>query len=192
MRLRTAAVLCAIFATASAQASVSVPGRGFAHDCFIAAEHDYGSAFGEEPCTVALQSEPLSLRDRAATFVNRGVIRTKMKRFDEALADYEQAINLGGHLEPPDLGVAYVDRAFILREMGRYREAIDSATKGLSVGTSKPQLGYYVRAVAEEELGDLKAAYYDYKQAVALQPDFDLAARQLSRFRVQIRSGPGA
>lgn len=188
MRLRSA-VLSLVLVAAPAHASVSVFGNGLAHDCYVAAEHDNGR--GEETCTIALDNDPLSPRDRAATFVNRGVLRTGLRRYAAALADYEQAITYGDHLSPADLGVAYVDRASILNALGRYREARESADKGLGLGTLKPEIAYYVRAVAEEELGDLKAAYFDYKQAVALQPGFTLAAEQLKRFHVETRPASG-
>jgi tetratricopeptide (TPR) repeat protein len=190
MRLGTAVLVFALAAPA-AHASITVFGNGLAHSCYVAAARDYGTAAGEETCTLALENDPLTPRDRAATFVNRGVVRTGLRHYAAALSDYEQAIAHGNDLGPADLGVAYVDRASILNVMGRNREALESASKGLSLGTFKPEVGYYVRAIAEEELGDLKAAYLDYRQAVALQPDFALAAQQLKRFHVETRPANG-
>jgi hypothetical protein len=42
--------------------------------------------------------------------------------------------------------------------------------------------------VIEEEAGDVRAAYRDYKQALALKPDYWAAQRELSRFKVVTRS----
>src|SRR5258708_27420679 len=42
---------------------------------------------------------------------------------------------------------------------------------------------YYSRAVIEEETGDMKAAYRDYKTALAIKPDFLPASRELARFK---------
>ena len=47
---------------------------------------------------------------------------------------------------------------------------------------------YYSRAVIEEETGDVKAAYRDYKTALAIKPDFAPASRELARFKVVRRS----
>jgi tetratricopeptide (TPR) repeat protein len=192
MRLGTIFAAVAFCAVPAAYAAVTVIGNGLAHACYIAAEHDYGRSIGEETCTTALENDPLTPRDRAATYVNRGVVRAGMRHFEAALADYEQAIAFGRYLSSPDLGVAYVDRASILSVTGRYREAIESANKGLSLGTFQPEIAYYVRAVAEEGTGDLKAAYLDYRQALTIQPSFALAARQLQRFHVETRPADGS
>lgn len=187
MRLGTAFLLITICTATSANAALSVIGKGPAHDCYVAALHDYGAGNGEDICTLALDSAILNLRDRAATLVNRGVIRTRIGRLAAALVDNDQAIAIGEHLSPPDLGVAYVNRASVLNALGRPREAFDSASKGLILGAGNPEIGYYARAVAEEMLGDVKSAYHDYKQAIGLNPDFAPAARQLTRFRVESR-----
>jgi len=187
MRLRTAFLFATICTATSANAALTVIGQGPAHDCYVAALHDYGAAGGEDICSLALDSAPLNLRDRAATLVNRGVIRTRLGRLEAALSDDDQAVAIGRYLSPSDLGVAYVNRASVLNGLGRPREAFDSANKGLSLGAANPAIGYYDRAVAEEMLGDIKAAYHDYKQAIGLDPNFTPAARQLTRFRVDGR-----
>lgn len=189
MRLGLYAILIGLIAAPTAHAGVTVLGNGLAHECYIAAEH--GASYGEETCTTSLQNDPLSPRDRAATLVNRGVVRTAMSRLEAALADYDHAIAQGDHLASPDLGVAYVDRASVLNALGRPREALESVNKGLALGTFKPEIAYYVRAIAEEDLGDLKAAYLDYRRAVTLVPTFTLAAEQLKRFHVETRPANG-
>ncbi|HUO99443.1 MAG TPA: tetratricopeptide repeat protein [Rhizomicrobium sp.] len=191
MRLGTAAITFILCAT-SADAAITVVGNGRAHACYAAAENQFRSADSEDVCTAALENDPLTPRNRAATYVNRGVIRTGARHLDAALADYEQAIAMGGHLSRSDLGVAYVDRASVLCAMTRYREAIDSVNQGLGLGTSRPEMAFYVRAVAEDEMGDLRSAYFDYKQAVAIRPDFAAAARQLTRFHVEYKPADGS
>ena len=187
MRLATALLLVTIGTATSANAALTVIGPGPAHDCYVAALHDYGAGTGEDVCSLALDSAALSLRDRAATLVNRGVIRTRLGRLDVALIDDDQAIAIGRSLRPSELGVAYVNRASVLNGLGRPHEAFDSATKGINLGADNPEIGYYALAVAEEMLGDLKSAFRDYKQALTLNPSFTPAARQLTRFRVDGR-----
>jgi len=190
MRLGTAALLSALLVPCGAHAAMLVLGHGFAHSCYQAAEHA-GTLAGEEICTVALGDDALMVRDRAATYVNRGVIRSGLHRFQASLDDYDRAIDYGSHLASADLGVAYVDRASLLNAMGRYSEALESVNKGLSLGTPRPEIAYCVRALAEEGLGNLKAAYYDYKQALTLVPDFAPAAEQLKRFHVVSKPASG-
>ena len=63
-------------------------------------------------------------------------------------------------------------------------EALDDIEKGIALGISSPQIGYYDRAIANEALGNFKAAYEDYRQALTLAPDFTRASDQLKRFRI--------
>jgi tetratricopeptide (TPR) repeat protein len=190
MRLGTAVLLSALLVPCGAHAAMSVLGTGIAHSCYQAAEHA-GTLAGEEICTVALENDALMVRDRAATYVNRGVIRSSLHRFQAALDDYNRAIDYGSHLASADLGIAYVDRAFVLNAIGRYSEALESVNKGLSLGTARPEIAYYNRAVAEESLGNIKGAYLDYKQALALVPTFTPATEQLKRFHVVVKPADG-
>ena len=45
-------------------------------------------------------------------------------------------------------------------------------------------IGYYNRAVAEQILGRFKEAYYDYKKALEIEPNFRLAGERLKDFTV--------
>jgi hypothetical protein len=46
--------------------------------------------------------------------------------------------------------------------------------------------------MAQEKMGDIKAAYQDYKQAASLAPDYQPAKVELSRFQTVVRaSGNG-
>jgi len=191
MRLGTAILLLSVCTVPGANAAISVPGSGLAHACYAAAERG-GSLWGEDSCSTALDDVGLSLHDRAATYVNRGVLRTGLRHFEAALTDYDHAIAMGEHLSPADLGVTHVDRASILISLGRYNDAIEDANNALRLGTPKPEVAYYDRALAEDYLGNFKAAYYDYKQALALAPEFTPAAQQLKRYRIESRPANGS
>ena len=39
-----------------------------------------------------------------------------------------------------------------------------------------------------EETGDVRAAYRDYKQALAIKPDYAAASRELARFKIVQRA----
>ena len=194
--MRPVAAIVALFGAAvissSAQAAVSVFGNGVARTCYLYADHGIDSYEGERICTAALALPTLMGRDLAATYINRGVVRSNLGRYQGALDDYNHAIDLQHLLPGPDLGVAYVDRCSVLNAMGRYDEALASVNKGLSLGATRPEIAYYNRAIAEEALGNIKGAYLDYKQALALVPDFTPASEQLKRFHVEVKQSGGS
>ena len=165
-----------------ANAFVVVVGNSLGHDCFMAAKASVVGGNvddGLATCTVALTDGGLTTHDRAATFINRGVLRHAKGLYDAAMEDYQDGINI-----MPDLGDAYVDRAAALIWMKRYDEAIVDVNKGIALGLSYPHLGYYNRAVAEELKGDFKASYFDFKKVLELEPTFQQATDQLKNFTV--------
>ncbi len=66
----------------------------------------------------------------------------------------------------------------------QFADAILNINKGLKLGTKKPYLAYYDRAMASEALGNLQAAYDDYRQALQIDPSFTKASDELKRFKV--------
>ncbi len=166
------------------QAAVTILGNNtLAQSCFLAAEVGGDPKVGIETCTTALTTQPLSVKDRAATLVNRGILRAQLGDSEGAMADYNHGIQINGAL-----GEAYVDRGATLIAMKKWGDAIADIDKGLSLNTNRPYIAYYDRAIADEALGNVRAAYDDYKKAVQIEPGFTLATDQLSRFRVIKRS----
>ena len=58
-------------------------------------------------------------------------------------------------------------------------------TAAIERGTNEPAIAYYGRGVAHEMNGDIAAAYYDLRRASELAPEWDVPARDLTRFVVQ-------
>lgn len=162
-----------------AAAAVTVMGTGLAQACYRAAEFNGNPQDGIGACNLALDEQPLTVQDRASTYVNRGILRTRIDDTTGAMNDYDTALQL-----KPDLGEGYVDRGANFITLKRYQDALEDIDKGLKLGANRPQIAYYDRAIVHEFLGDVRAAYEDYKKAVELQPDFTLAIEQLSRFKV--------
>ena len=67
---------------------------------------DYGLRF----CTDAIRQDDLLLRDRAATYTNRGIIYAAHGKLDAAMADHNEALLLS-----PDKGKVYVNRGNVCR-----------------------------------------------------------------------------
>jgi tetratricopeptide (TPR) repeat protein len=166
-----------------AEAAVKVIGAGDGRLCYEYARAGVASDHGIETCTRSLDEQSLSPSDRAATLVNRGILRMYAKELELALADYEEAIKA-----EPGLADAYVNKGIALVNIGRDTEAIAAISKALELNTAHAELAYYTRAVANEMLGNVRAAYRDYRQAAALKPDWAEPKKQLQRFSVVPKS----
>lgn len=166
----------------SAQAAVTVLGGGMAKQCSEAALAGESALKFEEVCTLALETELLGLRDRAGTYVNRGVLKLRRKEFKSAEFDFNRAIET-----KPDLGEAYVNRGAAYVGAKRHAEGLADINKALELGVDEPEKAYFNRALAYEGLDDLKAAYFDYQEAVQLKPDWEAPKRELARFTVERR-----
>ncbi len=168
-------------ATLSASAAEKVIGKNVpkAVACYEAAEFHADLKTGIDDCTEALLVEPLTLPNRAATNVNRGILEARNHDPDTAIDDYNTSLSIN-----PKLADAYVNRGAAHVMLQQFNEAVSDLTRGLSLGTKSPEVAYYDRAVAYEELGDVKAAYLDYKSALRVAPGYELAIRELKRFKV--------
>jgi len=173
-----AAAALALAAT-SAQASVTVIGGGMAQACSKAALGGETEAKFEAICTMALDSELLSLRDRAGTYVNRGVLKLRRKEFSSAQFDFNRAIET-----KPDLGEAYVNRGAASVGSRRFADGLTDLNKALELGVEEPEKAYYNRALAYEGLDNVKAAYLDYQKAIELKPEWEQPKKELARFTV--------
>jgi tetratricopeptide (TPR) repeat protein len=180
--LLTASLALLVALSAPADAFVVVIGNQLAHDCFISAKTGTDPVNGIATCNSALQNEALTTHDRAGTFVNRGTMEIALNRVPQAMADYDQGIEI-----LPTLGDSYVDRAGAYIYTHQYALAIADANKGISLGPSLPFVGYYNRAVAEHLSGDLQHAYFDYQKTLELEPLFTPASEQLKGFVVTKR-----
>jgi len=181
--VRSSVVLCLLVSAwvMPATGQVFVIGGGLAEDCYRSAESDSAPLREtEETCTRALREQSLERKNRAATYVNRGIVRMRAGKYDSAIDDYDRALRIR-----PALGQALVNRgaAHIYRE--DYAAARLDLDQAIELGTEKLFAAYYNRAIAREQSDDIEGAYYDFKRALELRPDWDLARRQLSRFEVR-------
>ncbi len=172
------AAVATIPPSAMAQVVVSV-GNGRAHDCFIHAKTGNDPRQGVAVCTQAISDDVMSIKDRAGTYDNRGVILDRLGRTDEAKKDFDTAIAMDTTLGDP-----YVNLGAMLIKKGRHEEALVQINKGLELGLGFAYVGYYDRAIAEQMLGRFKEAYYDYKKVLELEPEFAPAAERLKDFTV--------
>jgi tetratricopeptide (TPR) repeat protein len=161
-----------------AQGAITVLGTSLAHNCYEAAEFGGDPRNGVATCSYALE-DAMATDDRAATYINRGILKSRNDDPDGALDDYNHGLSLDA-----SLGEGYVDRGATLIVLKRYDDAMADINKGIGMDPKKPEIAYYDRAIVDEALGDVRAAYLDYRKAVEISPGFTLASEQLTRFRV--------
>jgi Tfp pilus assembly protein PilF len=179
--ISAAALVLSVAPQAAAQGAVQVFGGGLGNACYEAAENprmDVADAI--KVCDLAIDTESMKQRDRAATYTNRGILYMRQGNNARALRDYERGLAM-----MPDLREAKVNLGAALYNLKRYPEALAALNDG--VGTESVEakaIGYYNRGLTHEKLGDLQSAYEDFRRALRTKPEFDKAAAQMARFTV--------
>jgi tetratricopeptide (TPR) repeat protein len=97
---------------------------------------------------------------------SRGNALKKMKRLDEALADYDQAIAL-----KPTYAKALYNRGGALHELNRLDDALLSYDKAIALNPDYAD-AFNARGNVLKEMAHLKEALASYNRAIALNPSF--------------------
>lgn len=101
----------------------------------------------------------------AALYVQRGNYNLEMLEFDDALADFDQALRLD-----PRQDEAHYGRGMALGRMGMVQDGITALTTYISLHPDS-SLAYTKRGVRHIWAGDDKAAERDLRKALELDPD---------------------
>jgi len=176
------AILAALLAASAAPASaaVFVVGNSDARMCYESADSPMPPSVRDiRRCDEALLHETLTGYEVVATHVNRGILRLRRGFVEEAVTDFDRAIALD-----PEQPEAYLNKGAALIRRQNPQEALQLFTVALDRGTSRPAIAHYGRAVANEALGNVRAAYLDYRRASELDPAWAEPRTELSRFRV--------
>lgn len=176
------AVAVVLLAPGAALASTLVIGNGLASDCSQEAVKGRADKSVLEMCTAALEGQLMPAEDTAKTYVNRGVVYLRRGTYDLAEKDFAQAQRLVATL--PEV---YINRGAIRIRQKRFEEAVTEIDKGLAMGPLEPEKGYYNRAVAKEAMEDLQGAYFDFRKASELKPEWIEPKKQMQRFIVETR-----
>lgn len=193
MRIRFLALACLSLGLLSSpsQAQIIVLGNGAANACWRAAEFGTGLNVGFTECSRALAQPGISAYNKAATYVNRAVLRLRAGDNSGGLADADMAAGIS-----PNMGEAHVNRGAALLNLMRPEQALEAIDLGLERGSKRLHLVYYNRGAAKYLLGDIPGAYYDYLASTEANPEFALATEALSHFEVVTQpsadaTGPG-
>ena len=182
LRIAILAGLVAATAATAATSAGEVPiiGSRYARGCFEAAEQRRRAREALRICDSALLDQNLAAGDRAATLVNRGIVQMQARNITAAIADYDAAI-----AARPETAEAWVNKGIALLQLGdRDADAVEAISQGIARDPSRPEVAYYSRAMAYEQLGRAREAYEDYSRAAQLAPAWDEPAEQLQRFQV--------
>ena len=133
-------------------------------------------------CDDALSRDSLSAYEIVATHVNRGILRLRRGQVDLAIADFDRAIELD-----PNQAEAYLNKGAALLRRENAAEALTLFSSALDRNTTRPAIAHYGRAIANENLGNLNAAYRDYTAASRMAPEWREPQLELARFRVVSR-----
>jgi len=180
--LFTAAVVAIAGVTAMipAEAGTISIGNSYARDCYQAAharDHDTNALYH---CNLALDQESLDSANKAATYVNRGVLYMRNRNYSSAERDFNRALATDeGNPE------AYLNMAIShLQQNENDTSVMPMIEKALALNTKEQALAYYSRGVLHERNGNIRQAYYDYKRAHELAPDWSEPTRDLERYKV--------
>jgi predicted O-linked N-acetylglucosamine transferase (SPINDLY family) len=105
-------------------------------------------------------------RQNAVTHFNRGVILQELKRLDEALVSYGNALDIN-----PAFPEALLNRAVAQTQLGDFDAAIESCTRAIELRGELAE-GYFNRGNARFGRGQLAQALADYNQALARRRDY--------------------
>jgi len=118
---------------------------------------------------LAQTEEPVRTLDNSVVCFYRGSAHDNLGQYEQAIADYDQAITL-----QPDLAEAYTNRGADYGEQNQYQRAITDFDRAIAL---KPDdaLAYYNRGLAYAEQGQYEQAIADLDRAITLQPDLAMA-----------------
>ncbi len=165
-----------------AAAAVVVIGNNSAKVCYDAAEDNLTptrDALVE--CNRALFDQALTTRDTVATHVNRGIVRARLNDIEGAISDFDRASALD-----PNEPEAYLNKALLLAmRVDQPAQALPLFTMAIERKTRRPELAFFGRAAANEDLGNVRSAYADYHSAAAAAPKWKAPRTELARFNVR-------
>jgi tetratricopeptide (TPR) repeat protein len=176
------AVTFGIAVSGSAQAAVLTLGGPLSTLCYQSALVADGRSSALEGCTRALDEEALSTPDRAATYVNRGIVLMSGGRLREADTDFDAALKLR-----PGLADGWLNKGFLRLRTGNGRAALPLIQKGIDAGAANQALAIFARGVAHEQMGEFGPAYADLKNAQRLAPGWSMPAEYLANYRISQR-----
>lgn len=136
----------------------------------------YGSTGDLQNAIVCLDKAVALDRSNGSIYYNRALTLSKMNRYDEAVSDYTQALEL----QPQKAQKIRTNRSNLLLDMSRFKEAIPDLDFLIDADRNNFVL-YYNRAVARLQLNDREGAISDFQKVLMLKPDDVMSQLQLKK-----------
>ena len=119
-----------------------------------------------EPCSLALESQPLTVYERAATFSNRGILLARSGEASNAVKDHDAAIAMA-----PEIASFYINRANAYTRLKQFEKGLDDLSRAITIADHTLAIAHYNRALMFNRLGDAQSARNDAEQAAELEPE---------------------
>jgi tetratricopeptide (TPR) repeat protein len=175
-----AGVATLVLPLGAATAAVYTVGGALSESCYQAALSRDSRSFTIDGCTRAINEEGLLAPDRAATYVNRGILQMVGGHGRAADVDFDQALAIDASLSD-----AYLNKGFLRLREGNGQEALALVQKGIDTGARHQALAYFARGVAYEQTGDYRSAYNDLVRARRMEPGWALPGEWLAHYQVR-------
>ncbi len=131
----------------------------------------------DDPIAIDYYNNALSIKpEDRNTLYSKGMFEQEHEMYNEAIQTYYEATK-----QFPDFREAHYNLGYIhMFYLKLYREATRYFTDAIKVDPNYYQ-AYYNRGYSFELLGDINNAARDYQKALAIQPDYTLAASGFER-----------
>ena len=173
-RMSPAALLCVMLATlliagqAWPQAKSSF-GSNDADICYRESQTPL-SNHGIRYCTRAIREDRLLNRDLIATYTNRGIIYSAAGRYQEALADHNEALLRASKIAPLTAKI-HINRGNVFHRIREYEQALSDYDKALELGQAPLDAVYFNRALTLLRLKRLADARDSLEAGLRVNPN---------------------
>ncbi|MBD2147786.1 serine protease [Sphaerospermopsis sp. FACHB-1194] len=110
-------------------------------------------------------NEAIKLSPRSGFYTNRGNLYVQQKKWELALADYNQAININ-----PDFALAYYNRGNLYSDQKKWELALADYNQAIKINPDDAD-AYNNRGVLYSDQKKWELALADYNQAIKINPD---------------------
>ena len=165
------------FSNALDSGGLDAAGRALAHYHRAIAFQKTGqqdAAIGDYTRAIGTGTLPAAVQARA--HYNRGIALATVGDTEKAEADYRATIALA-----PDYAAVYHNLANLERRRQAYEAAIGNYSTAIRLMSgNERKLPLFGRALAYEQTGDLRGAETDLREALAVDPEFEIASTKLA------------
>lgn len=151
--------------------SVTVLGTNDAYRCYESAQYSVrsssASASDLADCNDAIREGRLNRRDKAATYINRGILRVNMGDVEQAQQDYLSALDISDR--SPETFLNLGNLQYMMQD---YYAAISDYDHAETLGLRQQHILFLNRGMAYMRIGQFDLAETEYMKALELRPDW--------------------